>query len=284
MNTSTSSLISAVLAVSLLSLVGCGDDDGGGGNSASPTPTTPSSPTATFTATQQPASPTPTATPQPTSTNTSPPTPTPTKSNELDISVCAPDAGPFSNEITNPFYLLPVGTQWVLEGEEDGAELRVEITSLDETEEVAGVVTRVIEEREWEDDELVEVSRNFFVQTADGTVCYYGEDVDDYEDGEIVGHDGAWRAGVDGALPGIMSPGDPQIGQSFQQEVAVGVAEDRAVQVAAGETVEVEFGTFTDTIRYEESSPLDSGTSEKIYARDVGLIIDDDIERVSGEE
>lgn len=269
---------------SLLSIApGCGGgDDGGGGGPATATPTRSLSATATTPPTAT-VPPTATQPPSPSPTDTPAPTPTPTIGGELDISICAPSAGPFSNEITNPFYPLSVGTRWILEGEEDGAEIRVEITSLDETEVVAGVTTRVIEERELEDDELVEVSRNFFVQTTDGTICYYGEDVDDYEDGEIVGHEGAWRAGVDGALPGILIPGNPQVGQSFQQEVAIGVAQDRAVQVAAGETVEVEFGTFSDTIRYEESSPLDSGTSEKIYARDVGLIVDDTLELVEVE-
>ena len=246
-----------VMASSLLLLAACGDDDN-------------CRPAATAT---------------PTSTT---PTPTRTPDGELDISICAPSAAPFSTTIDNPFFPLPVGTKWVLEGEEEDdegeiVEIRVEITSLDEIEVVASVTTRVVEEREWEDDELVEVSRNFFVQTSDGTVCYYGEDVDDYEDGEIVGHEGAWRAGIDGALPGILIPGNPQVGQSFQQEFAPGVAEDRAVQVAAGETVEVELGTFTDTIRYEESSPLDIGTSEKIYARGIGLIVDDVIERIADE-
>jgi hypothetical protein len=176
---------------------------------------------------------------------------------------------------------MPVGTQWVLVGEEDGETLRVEITSLDETEVVAGVTTRVIEEREWEGGELVEVSRNFFVRAPDGTVCYYGEDVDDYEDGEIVGHDGAWRAGENGNLPGILMPANPELGQVFQQEVAIGVAEDTAEITAVGETVTVPLGTFTDTIRFLESSPLDSGTSDKVWARDIGLLVDDVIERVS---
>ena len=49
---------------------------------------------------------------------------------------------------------------------------------LDDTEVVAGIETRVVEEKEWEDGEVIEVSRNFFVQAPDGTVCYYGEDVD----------------------------------------------------------------------------------------------------------
>ena len=264
----------------VLTSFGCGDSGGNGGGS--PTATIPPTAAFTFTATVPPTPtvPAPTATRPATATRTPPPTSTPTTNSALDISRCAPDAGPFSAEIDNPFFPLPIGTQWVLAGEEDGAPVRVVITSLADAEVVAGVTTRVVEEREWDDGELVEVSRNFFAQTADGTVCYYGEDVDDYEAGEIVGHGGAWRAGVNGALPGILIAANPQVGQMFKQEVAVGVAQDQAEQVAAGESVTVGLGTFTDTIRFIESSPLDSGTSEKVYARGIGLLVDDPIERI----
>ena len=96
---------------------------------------------------------------------------------ELDIAICAADAGLFSLTIDNPFSPFPVGQQLLLEGQDDeGVLVRLEFTVLDETEVVAGVTTRVVEEREFKDGELVEVSRNFFVQAADGTVCYYGED------------------------------------------------------------------------------------------------------------
>ena len=47
-----------------------------------------------------------------------------------------------------------------------------------------------------------------------------------------------------------------------------------------GETVTVPAGTYTDTIRVIESSPLESGTSLKIYARGVGIIVDDTAELV----
>ena len=81
----------------------------------------------------------------------------------------------------------------ILEGEEDGAVIRVEIRVLDEIVTVAGVETRVVEERETEDEELIEVSRNFFAQARDGTVCYFGEDVDFLEDGEVVCPLHRWR-------------------------------------------------------------------------------------------
>src|SRR6185503_2118392 len=82
----------------------------------------------------------------------------------LDGAVCAASAGGFSTTLDNPFFPLPTGgAAWVLEG---GGE-RVEIRALDETEVVAGVTTRVVEERETEDGELTEISRNFMVQAAD---------------------------------------------------------------------------------------------------------------------
>jgi hypothetical protein len=255
MKAMASTLKLVTLSALLCSALGC-ESNGGGNGSASPTATAP--PQFTFT-----------------------PTATPTNNGQLDIAICAPSAGPFSADIDNPFFPISVGTQWVLEGANDeGAPVRLVITSLEDTELVAGVTTRVLEEREWEDDALVEVSRNFFVQTQDGTVCYYGEDVDIYEDDEIVSHEGAWRAGVNGALPGIVMPASPRVGQSFKQEFAPGVAQDEAELVAAGDSVTVSLGTFTDTIRFEESSPLDSGTSDKVYARGVGLLIDDEVERV----
>jgi hypothetical protein len=128
-------------------------------------------------------------------------------------------------------------------------------------------------------EELIEVSRNFFAQTQDGTVCYFGETVDIYEDGEIVSHEGAWRADAAGNAPGILMPAAPSSGMSFQQEVAPGVAEDEAQIVGTG-TVTVPAGTFTDTIRVREFNPLDQDKGYKIYARGVGLIVDGPLELV----
>jgi hypothetical protein len=195
--------------------------------------------------------------------------------NVLDISVCAPENGPFTLEIDNEWFPLAVGAVSVLEGEEDGALVRVEMTVLDETEEVAGVTTRVLEERESEDGELVEVSRNFFAQAPDGTVCYFGEDVDIYEDGEIVGHESAWRAGEGGAAAGIQMPAAPAVGQSYYQEYAPDVAMDFGEIVAMSEPLTTPAGEFTDTLEVLESSPLDSGTSTKIYVRGIGMAVDE---------
>jgi hypothetical protein len=201
---------------------------------------------------------------------------------ELDISVCAPDAGPFTLDIDNEYFTLAVGNKIVLEGDDDGTTVRVEITVLDETEEVAGVTTRVVEEAEYENNMLVEGSRNFFVQASDGTVCYYGEDVDDYEGGVIVGHGGEWRAGEDGNLPGIMIPGEPREGVQFYQEFAPGIAEDRSAITKKGEEITVPAGTFSETLRAFDWNPLERSVGDvKYYIKGIGLAIDEVAELVS---
>lgn len=196
---------------------------------------------------------------------------------QLDVSVCDPGRGPFSVEITNPYLPLVPGQQSVLEGPDGSRMGRVQITVLDEIEVVAGVETRVIEEREWLDDKLVEVSRNYFVQASDGSVCYYGEEVDDYKNGELTGHAGAWRVGEKDALPGMLMPGNPVIGTSHAQEIAPGVAEDAAIIMEIGVPFTVPGGAFTfdDTLATQDVDPLGGGVDPKRYARGVGLIVDE---------
>ena len=82
-------------------------------------------------------------------------------------------------------------------------------------------ITRVVEERETKGSQVVEVSRNFFVICKrTNNVYYFGEDVDIYRDGKIVGHDGAWLAGEGGARFGLAMPGSPLLGARYYQEIA----------------------------------------------------------------
>lgn len=200
------------------------------------------------------------------------PTPTPTSEGELDISICDPSrgAGAFSLTIDNPFLPFPVGMVHVIEG--GGA--KVQISVLNQTEVVAGVTTRVVEEREWVNNQIVEISRNFFVQAPDGTVCYYGEDVDIYTNGQITGHSGAWRAGVGQNKPGILMPANPAVGMKYMQEMAPGIAMDRGEILAMGETYTTPAGTFTDVMRVLDTTLLSDTQDLKRYQRGIGMIYD----------
>ena len=143
------------------------------------------------------------------------------------------------------------------------------------------VFTRVMEERESENGELVEVSRNFVADCFPShDVYYFGEEVDIYEDGEVVSHDGAWLAGRNDAKPGILMPEDGfMIGSRYFQEVAPDVALDRAEHKRAGFSVDLPAGRFDNCVEVEETTPLEPGDkSTKIYCRGVGLVKDDELE------
>lgn len=199
-----------------------------------------------------------------------------------DLAVCSLSAGGFSTTSTNPWFPIQVGYIWNYEGEEDGELVELRITVLDQTEAVGGVTTRVVEEREWVDGNLIEVSLNYFAQASDGSVCYFGEAVDifDPETGELVSHEGAWRADEGENAPGIIMPADPVPGLKFVMEVAPGIAEDEGVVVGSG-PAKVGDVTYPETIRIREFNPLDGGKGFKVYARNVGLVIDGPVELIS---
>ncbi|MHC4251119.1 MAG: hypothetical protein ACYS9X_18520 [Planctomycetota bacterium] len=183
----------------------------------------------------------------------------------------------------NRFFILEPDYRIVLADGEGDEKEEVFITVLDETEVVDGVETRVVEEREFLGGELKEVSRNFFTICREHLdVFYHGEDVDNYKGGEVVGHGGAWRAGVKGARPGLMMAGKVEVGARYYQEVAPGVAMDRAENVRVDETVQTPGGTFADCLRVVETTPLEPGSeSIKVYAPGVGMIVDDDLKLAS---
>jgi hypothetical protein len=221
----------------------------------------------------------------------------PTPQAELDPALCSPTGNTFSTTIDNVYFPLQVDQQWVYQGKEAGDTIGLQITVLDQTETFykgrRSVETRVVEELEWVDanangvldggeepEELIEVSRNFFAQTTQGTVCYFGETVDIYEGGVIVSHEGSWRADARGNAPGIFMPASPEEGMTFQQEIAPGVAEDQATIVRTGRTVTVPVDTFENTIQVRDFNPLDGSRGTKVYAPGVGLISDDSLDLI----
>ena len=75
-----------------------------------------------------------------------------------------------------------------------------------------------MEDREYAGGKLAEVTLDYFAQADDGTVYYLGEDVDEYKDGKVVGHSGAWLLGKDTQKPGVLMPAHPEIGDKFKSE------------------------------------------------------------------
>ncbi len=182
----------------------------------------------------------------------------------------------FASTGTNPYFILEPGYRLILEGEEMRDHVRLTITVLDSTRIVTGVDTRIVEELEVVNGDTVEISRNFFAICAPtNSVFYFGEEVDIFEDGKIVSHEGAWRAGENGARAGVMMPGVNLIGARYFQEIAPGVAMDRAETVSLSDSLTTPYGRFADVLTVEETTPLEPNAREsKRYAAGVGLIQD----------
>ena len=176
----------------------------------------------------------------------------------------------FTTNITNPYFSLPVGKKWVYEAETpDGLE-RIEILIPGWTRNVAGVETLVFWDRVYLDDELIEDTRDYLAQHKEtGDVWYFGEYVDNYENGEIVDHDGAWLTGEDNAKPGIWVLANPQVGDRFRNEYRKGEAEDESEVLSISETVMGPYGTFTDCIKHLDGSPLFEAKAHTYYCKDV---------------
>jgi hypothetical protein len=153
---------------------------------------------------------------------------------------------------------------------------RLAITVLKETRMIDNVETRVVEERESNNGQLVEVSRNYFAMSKkDNSVYYFGEDVDIYKNGKVVSHEGSWQAGTNGAHYGMMMPGTPAVGAKYYQEICPSIAMDRAEIVSIDEKRTTSAGNFEKVLKIAETSPLEPKTVEfKYYAPEVGLIQD----------
>lgn len=190
----------------------------------------------------------------------------------FDEAVCATTAGPFSTTIDNPYFPFVVGAVHVIEGLEAGTDpVVLNLMFTGETEEIAGVTTRVLKAEHWEDGELVALSSEFFAQAPDGTVCSFGEEEDEFDEGELVMHY-SFRAGVEEVEPGVVMPGTPTVGQIFvaahrPPEI------DKAEVTHVGEPLDLLIGTLEDTVTI-----LEDGPSIKRYARDIGMVYDDELE------
>ncbi len=186
------------------------------------------------------------------------------------------DPASFVETIDNPYMPFTPGSRWVYEGTSEGEEERIEVVVTEERRDVMGVSAVVVRDTVTVGGELVEDTYDWFAQDAEGNVWYFGEEVKDYENGEVVSTAGSWEAGVDGALPGIVMPAHPAAGDAFRQEYLPGEAEDMFEVLATDESAEVPFGSFTDVVATEDWNPLEPEVIEvKYYASGVGLVAEE---------
>jgi hypothetical protein len=191
--------------------------------------------------------------------------------------------------IDNPFFPLEPGTVFSSGGtqvDQDTGEAVVEHNDLFvtfETQEIAGVTTKVVRHTEYADGVLVEDTIDRYAQDTEGNVWYFGEvtfafEYDDQGNFVESSTEGSWEAGVGGAQPGHIMPADPGFGAGYFQEFAPGVAEDEAIVVGVDQEVTIGLGEFDGVLKTLDTTALEPDLAEfKYYAPGVGQVLEEEL-------
>jgi hypothetical protein len=148
------------------------------------------------------------------------------------------------------------------------------VTVTHQTKTIDGVPCVAVDDRLYLRGRLEERTTDWYSQDPKGNVWYFGENTAELDThGHVTNPSGTWRAGVDGAKPGIYMPAQPHVGQSGLQEYYKGQAEDHFKLVSL-------FGTVAGPKSKgapltEERSPLEPGVLDhKMYDRGVGTVLE----------
>ncbi|MCB0939199.1 MAG: hypothetical protein KDB72_03055 [Mycobacterium sp.] len=185
------------------------------------------------------------------------------------------DPADFSTTIDNPYMPMVPGTRMIYEADTPDGKQRTVTEVTRDTKTVMGVKTVVVHDSVSVDGEQTEDTFDWFAQARDGSVWYFGEQTKEFADGKV-DTAGSFEAGVDGALPGIVMPGSPQVGDKFRQEYAKGVAEDtgEVVDLHGADTTPLT-GAARDLVVTKDADMLEPSApaEHKFFAKGVGLIL-----------
>src|SRR5215475_2852684 len=157
-------------------------------------------------------------------------------------------------KIDNKYYSLKPGTIMTYNGtDEEGKSMRDIITVTNDTKEIQGVPTRVVNDTVWVEGKLVETTGDWYAQDDKGNVWYMGEDTTDFTNKKNP-HEGSWESGVKGARGGLIMLAEPKVGTTYDQEFAKGVAEDKATVLSLNSNVTVPYGSYPNVIKTKEFS------------------------------
>lgn len=189
-----------------------------------------------------------------------------------------------STQITNLYFPALPGKKYTYQGQTSEGLETIEEQRLDSTRIVNGIECIIVNFKAYVDGVLIEEAFDWYAQDNEGTVWYFGEEVDNYNmDGSFADHDGSWEAGVDGAKPGIIMLSNPTVGMSYREEYYFNEAEDEAEITGVNLAVSIPFGDFTNVIRTRNWTDLEPGINEnKYYAPNIGLVKEEN--SATGEE
>lgn len=185
-------------------------------------------------------------------------------------------AAGFVDVIDNPYFPLQRGTTFTYDGTVDGQPAEEVMQVTNDTKVIQGVQTTVVHDVLSINGIVAEDTFDWYAQDTDGNVWYFGEDTRELDaSGNVISTEGSWQAGKHGARAGIIMLAHPQVGDTYRQEFAEGVAEDMATVVSLTKSVKVPYGSFDNVLLTRETTPLAPGDiGYKYYAPTVGIVVD----------
>ena len=180
----------------------------------------------------------------------------------------------FSATVDNPYYPLKPGTTYRYRGVKDGKPTIDVYAVSHETKSIEGAPCVAVKDNLYEAGKLEEQTTDWYTQDSKGNVWYFGEATRELNtQGKTTSTEGSWRAGVNGAQPGIFMPANPQPGQSYRQEYHKGHAEDQFKVLDLSSAVTVPAASYRTALLTEETTPLEPGVVDhKYYVRGVGNV------------
>lgn len=186
-----------------------------------------------------------------------------------------PSAKHFQRHVTNPYFPLEVGSQWIYKGFGADAGERVVVKVLKRTKNINGIKATVVSDRATLNGKLIEMTHDFYAQDDQGRVWYLGEATTSYEDDGSTSTEGSWEAGVDGAKPGIQMFKHGRLNKMYAQEFLKGEAEDQGELLTRRARAVVPTGSYKHVWMTKDTTPLEPEIMElKFYAPGVGLVLE----------
>ena len=182
----------------------------------------------------------------------------------------------FVEVVDNPYFPLPVGRTLVYKGVRDGQTQTDRVRVTHRTKVIQGVTCIVVHDVARHGSRLLEKTTDWYAQDTQGNVWYFGEATAEYDrHGHVASREGSWRAGVDGAVRGVIMPATPHVPDGYRQEFYPGHAEDAAWVLSRGGSLTVPFGTVHRVLRSMEWTRLEPDVvATKAYAPGLGIVLE----------
>jgi hypothetical protein len=174
------------------------------------------------------------------------------------------DPADFTTTINNKYFTVKPGEKLNYEAQTPKGLETVVITIDGTTKQIAGFNTLVYHDQVFLNGTPVEDTHDYLAQQkSTGDVWYFGEEVNNYENGQLKDHHGTFLHGTDGAKAGIWIKANQKVGDSYRQEYYKGKAEDMVNVVAVNQTVQTKRTTYTGCVKLYAWTPIEDDKEYK---------------------